>query len=253
MKKLTTLNIILSVICASLNGFSQSQTQSTGYFLNEVGMSASGSTIEVTQEGDTILVSDYSGQNLSLNTISSLVKKYKGTPYYRNKWFQGTATMKGFEPSPGLIGFNVVKSVIYYSPNKNIEAVEMMPKTFTLDGLVFTNFDDDFAGANNYYYNKVVDGEPMLLKQHSGRYTATQDDVDAAYGNSSTTEYVGKFEKFETYYFVVQKTLIKVSNKKSFIRSMGPYESRVKELISKNNLDLKDTKDIVKLAELLNQ
>lgn len=246
--KLAIFSFLILIVSTT---FGQNPTM--GYFVNEVGMAAEGSSIEVDVNGDTILVSDYSGNNLSLNTPSKLVKKYKGTPYFRNKWFQGTVTLDGSEPSEGLIGFNVVKGVIYYSPDKNTQAIELTPPKFALDGLVFRQFDDEISGANKYYYNVVVDGEPILLRQHTGKYTSITDKVDAAYGNSSNTEFVGKFEKYEDYYFVVQKSLVLVKPKKSFVKSLGPYEGRAKELIAKHKLNLKKGSDIVQLAKLLNQ
>ncbi|SOE23059.1 hypothetical protein SAMN06298216_3450 [Spirosomataceae bacterium TFI 002] len=234
-----------------LNSFGQNTT--TGYFLNEVGMSAEGSTIEVNANGDTILVSNYNGNNLALNTPSTLVKKYMGTPYYGNKWYLGTVTMEGSDPSPGLVGFNVVKGVIYYSPDKNTQAIELSPPKFALDGLIFQQMNKEIQGAKKYYYNVLVEGEPMLIKQHTGKYSSTKDGVDVAYGTSSSNEFEGKFEKYEDYYFVIQKTLVLVKPKKSFAKAMGPYHHKVKEIVSKYNLDLSLPNDIIKLAHLLNQ
>lgn len=230
----------------------QSQTRETSYFLNQLSTASTGSEVRVNDKGDTILVSTYGGANVQLNTQMRMEVKYLGTPYYRNLWFKGQARLKGGEPSKGVLAFNVVKGVVYFaSQGSNLPAIEVKPERFALDGLVFYNFEDVYEGASTFYYNILVNSEPKLLKQYSGRYVQTKGDVEDAYGDSSTQEYEGKFLKEEAYYFVIQNQLVLVNRKKSFIKSLGPYEQKAKKIVQQEKLNLKKQSDIIKLAEML--
>ncbi|SOE23057.1 hypothetical protein SAMN06298216_3449 [Spirosomataceae bacterium TFI 002] len=235
----------------SFNTFGQNPTK--GHFQNEVPTVSEGFIKEIDENGDTILEFEYNANNLSLNSPDKVVKKYKGNPYFGNKLFAGTVTLKGSEPSPGFIGFNVVKGVIYYSPDKNTRAIELTPPRFTLDSLVFQRMDDKVAGAKKYYYNIALEGEPMLLIQHSGSFSNTKDKIEIAYGITPGSKYEGKFVKTEEYFFVINNKLVPVKTKNSFFKSMGPYGHKAKSIVSKQNLDLNKGQDIVKLAMQLNR
>ncbi len=241
--------VFLSYICTSALG----QNPTKGNFQNPVEMVAEGYIKEVDENGDSILEFDFGQNNLAPYESAKVVKKYKGNPYYGNQWYWGTVTLKGSEPSPGYIGFNVVNEVIYFSTDKDTRAIELTPPKFELDGLVFLRLDDRIEGAKNHYYNILVEGEPMLLKQHTGSFSSTKDRVSFLYGITAKSEYEGKFKKSEDYCFVVGQKIVPVKPKKFDLKSLGPFATKAKTLITQYELDLKNNKDIVRLAELLNQ
>lgn len=246
-----TFAIVLTALM-SITAYGQSSS-GRSYFLNTVSTASTGSEIRISEKGDTILVSQYAGTNAQVNTQQRLERKYLGTPYYRNLWFKGQTQIQGGIPSNGIIAFNVIKNLVHFAPDDETMAIDLKPDRFVIDGQEFYLLEDKYEGASKYYYNYVVKGEPTLLRQHHGLFVITRDRVSDGYGNANTNEYEGKFQKEEDYYFVIQNQLVLVNRKRSFLKSLGPYEQRARKIIQRENLNLKKPRDIITLAQMLQQ
>lgn len=227
------------------------QNSTAAYFMDKINSASTGSRIEVNAKGDTILISEYKTGNVKLNSQQTFERHYLGTPYLNNGWYNGKMVLKGGEPVEGLMAYDLVRKSVYFSKNQHSQAIELKPDEFSINGLNFSKFNDEIEGSGNDFYETLVTSQPMLLKVYDCSYTPVKSDVDNGYGSSSAKAYEGEYSKKEKYYLVVNKKLILVKKKKSFLKSLGRYSSPAIAFVSKEKLNLKSQADIIHLATYL--
>jgi hypothetical protein len=221
------------------------------YFMDQLKIQSSDSRIEKNKDGIAILISEYRGENVKLQSRMDMTRTYLGTPYFGDQWFMGHMSFTVGKDVSGVMAYNMVNSTLYYSLNENVQAVEVKPNIFTLNGVTFQTLDSEFKGTAGHYYEILSNGEPKLLKQHIGKYIQLNATDGSTYGSNSQDDYEGSFEKIAKYYLVIQKELVLVSNKKRFYKSMGPYAKKGKTISDEKHLDMRKEEDILKLVSSL--
>lgn len=249
MKKLTSLLLLICPLTVL------GQAQSDSYFVNDLEMKSSRTEIKVTEKGDTIMVAYFDGNDFVNQSTRSDLRKYIGTPYYRNQWFPGTASVSKNDVSKGLLAFDVVNNQLRFAIDDKNASLEIEPYSFEIDGLTFKKLEKEVEKAGKFYYNILSDSDkdPLLVKQHTGTYFPLQDKTERAYETTKSKEYAGKFVKKENYFFIIGADMIAVSKKKSFFKALGTYGDKAQKLVTSNKLNLKNAQDIVKLGKLMNQ
>ncbi len=246
MNKLLLLSLFCFSVIAAL-----AQNNPPAYFVDRMNLQASDSRIDTNSRGEVILVSEYKNRNVRQVADTDYTRMYLGTPFFENGWYQGKVVLQGSEPVEGLMAFDLNKNVVYYSPGPNKNSVELRPTDFTIKGKKFSQFKDEFTGAGAYYYETLVYGEVMLLKQYECTYVQTKSDVDNGYGSGQTSPYEGEYKKTEKLYLVVENALNLVKNKKVFYNSLGKHSDKAREYASKNKLNLNKEEDVIQLARHL--
>lgn len=244
-----TVLLLFTLLIGPIFSFAQNST--AAYFVDKVSAVSTGSRIDVNSRGDTILVSEYDTRNVKQNSNQSYERYYLGTPYLNNGWFKGKVVLEGGEPVEGLMAFNLVRSSVYYSKNKHTTAIELKPTEFSINGHSFSKFKEELSGAGDYYYETLSLDEPMLLKMYDCKYTATKSDVDNGYGSSSAKLYEGEYQKKDKFYLAIDKKLVLVTHKKSFLRNLGKYSEAATAKVKKDKLNLKKQEDIISLSKFL--
>jgi hypothetical protein len=232
---------------------STAQSQNSSFFLNEINLKSSSSQIEVTPKGDTIMVANFEGNDLLSQSTRGGTKKYIGTPFYGNRWYPGTASMYSDDKSKGMMAFNVVKNVIYYSPDNETDPIEIAPQQFILNGQEFKKMNLEVPKAGDYYYHILVDGEVRLVRQYTGKYVPLIEKEEKAYTNTKENEYEGKFVKETTDYFVLGSELILIEKKNKLIKNLGSVGQKAEIIIDTEKINLKKTADLIKLTQALNK
>lgn len=230
---------------------SSAQNKGRTYFMDELKIKSSNSRIEQNKYGQAILVSEYRGENVKLQSRMDMDRTYLGTPYFNDQWFKGNMSFRGGNDVTGVMAYNVVNNILYYSLNENVEAVEVQPDKFTLANTTFQKFDHLYNGTGDFYYELLYDGEPKLLKQHLGKFVPASNSEGGSYGANPDGEYEGSFTKTAKYYFVVQKQMILVRNKSKFFKALEPYTKQAKDICIKDELDLRVESDIIALVKSL--
>jgi hypothetical protein len=244
-------NIVLLFFIFCITFSSKAQNSTAAYFIDKVNSASTGSRIEVNAKGDTVLISEYTSGNVKLNSVQTFERYYLGTPYLNNGWFQGTMVLKGGEPVEGLMAYDLVRGSVYYSQNAQSQAIELKPDEFSMNGRNFSKYQDEIEGAGSYFYETLVASEPRLLKMYDCTYTTTKSDVDNGYGSSVANKYEGEYSKKEKFYMVIDKRMLLVTKKKSFLKSLRTYSSSAASHTKSANLNLKNEEDIIKLAAYL--
>ncbi len=219
--------------------------------MNEQKIHSAIDEITVNAKGDTVLVSRFDQNNVRLQVNNSLYRTYLGTPFFQNGWYSGTLTYQGSDPVKGTLAYNLVNGQVYYSHNPQAEAIVAHPKEFELKGVKFVNFEGEYNLAGKEYYQILYDGEPRLIKEYKGRMLKNNTENSDGYSFQKPEDYAGVFQKFNKYYFVVQKQLVLVSSKGKFLSGLGPYAQAAKAFVHTEKLDLKKESDIIKLAQHL--
>jgi len=243
----TYLFIITSSFLVSISHDSYAQK----FFTVEQKQKSSGSSIEFNEKGEAILISEFNGVHANSNVHFNTILTYLGTPFYGDQWFEGSMITEEGEKKQGIMAFDVVNNIFYYSENDGEEALEVQPIKFMLGEHTFERLNEKFGGASNGYYEIVSSGEPKLLLQLTGRYVQTSNGVKGSYGANLLGEYEGSFVKNAKYYFVIQRQLILISNKSSFYKGLGPYTAKAIEINKKNKLNLNYEEDILTLLNHL--
>jgi hypothetical protein len=249
MKFVSASILFLSGISSLLMG----QNIPRQYFIDQLKIQSSESRIEKNKDGNTILISEFRGENVKLQSRMDMTRTYLGTPYFGDQWYMGSMYFKGGKEVNGVMAYNLVNNTLYYSLNENVQAIEVNPDKFTLGEVTFQSFDNQFIGTANFYYEAISDGEPKLLKQYIDTFVQLNSNDGSSYGSNPQGDYEGEFVKSSKYYIVIQKKLVLVTKKRSFIKSLGPYQKKAKVFVDHNHLNLKKEEDIINLIQHLDQ
>lgn len=238
-------NSVLLVVFVNFLCFSQNIT--TSYFIDKLSIQASDSKIEIIGK-DTVLVSEYKNPNIKLQSRNDFRMLYKGTPFYNNSWFNGTIMMEGGGVSKGFMAFNLITNSLFFSIGPNKEAVEIRPLQFTINGNTFRKYRNQYVAAGDLYYEKLVDGDIELFKNIKCKY------LPAVAGEKNGYEQTGDgFEGYfvkETIYYINYHDKMQRVGKK--FKIFDENEGKAKEFAEKNNLNIQNPSDLIKIVKHLN-
>lgn len=246
-------NVARSIIIIVLSIAPIASSMAQKFFTVDQKIKSSDSRIEKNKDGQTILISEFSGQYANSANRIRAERKYLGTPFFEDQWFMGSMYVTENNKVSGVMAYNLVTKIVYYAANEADEATEVKPNKFSLGEIIFQKLKDVYNGAGDDYYEILSDGEPKLLKEHIGHYSPTYNGVRGTYGSSQQDQYEGTFEKRANYYIVIQKQLLLINNKKGFFKSLGPYAEKAIDFVDQENLNLRNEEDILKLISRLDE
>jgi hypothetical protein len=204
------------------------------------------SKIEVNGRGDTIMVYDFELLNNNFPPLLNYTKSFKNTPYYQNKWFSGSVFSEDKTLTKGIIAYNLEYSSLFFSEGSNQQAIELKPKEFVLNGKVFKKFRDVYGQAGDVYYEQLVHGEIEIFKQYYCSLKIRNNDGYRA----SLSGYDGEFEKENRFFTIFANKMTRIG--KSF-NAFGLFAPQAKEFAKKENLKLNRERDLIKIAQYINQ
>lgn len=245
MKKSLILVPAFSLVLSSL--FAQNDNKQISYFMDKVNVVSSDSRIEVDSRGDTVLVSEFLSRNVKNQSRQDFIKIYKGTPFFKNKWFMGQMRMKNGEMVKGTMALNLVGNVVYFSVGSTAESVEVKPDEIILGGVRLLKQKDVFDNAFDYYYETVYNEKSVILSQPICKYTPKVTGPNTGY-EASGDNFEGYFEKSEKLYFGTGDMLTLIRTNSRFYDLFGEHKKTIQEYVSGNKLSLKSKADVVKIV-----
>ncbi|MBK9508053.1 MAG: hypothetical protein IPP61_18615 [Cytophagaceae bacterium] len=228
----------------------QAQEPPKEYFVQNLKFSSSDSKIDVNSEGDTILISYFKENNLRLNTINLKELIYKGTPFFMNGWFKGSVLLEpNGKSSAGLLGYNLAQNKLYVSLGANRDVMEIAPYEFEIEKHVFRKYNKQYAGAGDFYYEKLTEGHFELFRQNKCMFYPKVSGDRTGY-EASGDGYEGEFLKKTEYYVNWREKMQLVSNN---FKIFEPFSKEAKKYASENHLSLKKPAELIKVVNFVNE
>lgn len=245
MKKILLLFSVLS-----LNEVAEAQIKSTSYIMDQMFMSSSIDQIEIRPNGDTVLISTYKNPNVKLNSPTNFEMVYKGTPLYKNAWFNGTLRLENSSASSkGNMSYDLRNQQVFLAAGANSNAMVLKPFEFQIDGHNFMNYKKLYEELPYGYLEKITEGKYMLFVQYNCKYQAANIGEKNGY-EQSRDGFEGYFNKSIDYYIVKEKDAEKVQkNFKIFNEDAEKASKYAKE----NKLSLKKPQEMIQIIKYLNQ
>lgn len=226
----TTLIILLFTLLAAS---SKGQNNSYSYFMRQMKIPGSSDTkIVVNQKGDTTLLAHYTARDAINNTYQTFTKNYKGTPYFKNGWFNGTISIENSRTMSFLMAYNVEKSVVYVVEDPEGEATTIKPQTFTIDGHTFKQL-------NNLYIETIYANKSSILKEYSCALISNKTEQKTGLEpEGSENEYEGEFVKSVKYYLLDGQKLKLIPKGKKVFRLFGSKKLTVEKFAKNNHIPI---------------
>ena len=194
----------------------------------------------------------YTGADFILEGVNNVTLKYepktvKGTPYANENFLLSLISPinKKFAVRYNAVDdqMEVMKndeSIITLSKTKNNYTINLDNKNYRL----FKNGDD-----YNYFVVVFENTNLTLLKKESKQFT---EEKEAA--SSYSQDQPAEFDKniTNTFHVIYKDSIIKLSNKKSFLDMFPDKTDVLKKYLKKNKINFKDQKDLVKLISYTN-
>ena len=239
------------LISAFLIAFTQldsfGQSNAPLFFFDELSILASDCKIEIIGK-DTVLVSEYKNPNIKLQSRNDFARVYKGTPFFNNGWFNGSVSLAGGGVSKGYMAFNLVTNSLFFSIGPDKEAIELRPLEFTINGITFRNYRNQYAGAGILYYQKLVEGELELFKNIICKYVPAMEGDKNGYEQTGDG-FEGYFVKETTFFINYQNKMQRVGKK---FKIFDKNEGKAKAFAENNNLSLQNPSDLIKIVRHIN-
>jgi hypothetical protein len=212
----------------------QAQEPAKEYFVQNLKFSSSDSKIDVNSNGDTVLISYFKENNLRLNTLNIRELVYKGTPFFINGWHKGTVILEpNGKSSSALLGYNLAQNKLYVSLGADRDVMEIEPYAFEIANHVFKKYNKQYAGAGDFYYEKLTEGHIELFRLNKCRFG-----------------YEGEFLKKTEYYINWREKMQIVSNN---YKIFEPYSKEAKKYASDNGMSIKKPNDLLKIVNFVNE
>jgi|GEM_PF-1178018 len=237
--------VILILLCVSY-GKLTAQNDPTTYFIDRMSVSSSNSRIDVNATGDTVLISEFDSKNIKNQSHQDFTKIYKGTPYFKNKWFIGQMRLKDGEVIKGNMAFNLVSNVVHFTPFYTAEATELRPEEIILGGHVLRKQKDFFSNAMDYYYEIVYHEKSLILSRPVCRYQPKSQAQTTGY-EPTGDNFEGYFEKTEQLFFGSDDKLILIKSNARFYDIFGLHKKAIQSYVVDNKLNIKSKPDILKI------
>jgi hypothetical protein len=229
------------LICGSLSGLMAQNSQSTSFVDNAEVLYSS--RIETNANGDTVLISELKTRS---KNQQEFVKVHKGTPFFKNKWFNGKMRLKNGEVIKGNMAFDLVNNVVQFSPFRIDEATEVRPEEIILDDHILKRQDDTFKNAMNYYYEVVHNEKSLILSRPVCRYRPKTYAPKTGY-EPEGDDIEGYFEKSESLFLASGDKLILIRSNWKFYEMFSDHKQDILNYVSNNKLNIKSKSDILRI------
>ena len=234
-----------------------SQTPQRVFVVDKLTSASTDSRIEVLPNKDTVLISKFVYQDPKTFSRQYIEKTYLGTPFLKNKWDRGILYFKDGSTVNGLLAYNLVNNLVYYSIGEVKDAIEAKPSGFTIGGVTFMKLDKGFENAFSGYFETIfVDTRLSLYKQYSCIYRPKITGDRLGYEPEGGV-YEGAFDKSFSFFLGQNNNLAELKSNANIYRQFGEYRKAAEFYVKQNNLNLKKEQDLIQLivyyASLLNK
>ncbi|WP_337044497.1 hypothetical protein [Emticicia sp. 17c] len=238
--------VLLSALVASpllLVGqqLAKNYSKDYNYFLRETKIADNNNTrIVITDKGDTTLVAEYKSQDVVNKTHQEFTKVYKGTPYFKNGWYNGKIGSESGKDLSFLMAYNLQKQVVYIVEKPDADATPVRPDEFTIAGHTFRKYENIFL--ETLYMQKNI-----LLKSYECVLSADGFFEKTGYeAQGGEFAYQGEFRKSYKYFTIQDDLLRAVSIGKKALQTF-PRAKRgaLQRYVKENGINLKTEEGLV--------
>jgi hypothetical protein len=217
-------------------------TNDYAYFVREAKIADNNETrIVVNDKGDTTLVAHYKSQDVVNKTLQEFTKVFKGTPYFKNGWYQGTMSSESGKDMSFLMAYNIQKSVVYIVKSPESDAVAVRPDEFTIEGHTFRKYENIFLETLYMRQNILLKGYDCILS--TGNFEKTG--YEAQGGEFG---YEGEFKKYQKYFTILDDMLRVVPlGKKALLTFPKGKRPLLEQFVRTNNINLKTEQGLIEV------
>ena len=217
--------------------FGQITNNKYDYFLRKMQIAGSSDSKIVVNKnnGDTTFQAYYNSRDVVNNTQQEFTKIYKGTPFFKNGWYQGKISTESGKDMQFLMAFNVQKNELYIVEDINKDAIAIKPEAFTILGHHFSKFE-------NAYYEIIHISKNTLLKEYSCVLHSSNTEKT---GYEASGEYEGEFVKSSKFFIMKEESVIQLPRGKNFLNLFGDKKPLVEQYVKANNINLKTENGLV--------
>ena len=217
--------------------FGQITNNKYDYFLRKMQIAGSSDSKIVVNKnnGDTTFQAYYNSRDVVNNTQQEFTKIYKGTPFFKNGWYQGKISTESGKDMQFLMAFNVQKNELYIVEDINKDAIAIKPEAFTILGHHFSKFE-------NAYYEIIHISKNTLLKEYSCVMHSNNTEKT---GYEASGEYEGEFVKSSKFFILKDESVIQLPRGKNILNLFGNKKPLVEQYVKANNINLKTENGLV--------
>jgi hypothetical protein len=195
------------------------------------------------KNGDTMLVNYYKTQDPLIKTNNQFTKTYKGTPFFKNGWFDGSLRLDNGNAVTFFMAYNVQQGEIYVVTDIEKEATVIRPAEFTLRGHTFVRYKSG-------YYEAIYTDKSTLFKQYECKLELSQAEQKIGYETSGgNSEYEGVFIKSEKYYVNVGDKIKLIPLNKRFFKLFKTRQNEVQNYAKTHNIKPNKASSIIALFQ----
>lgn len=211
--------LFLSMLFASIAGYSQTQLNTAGQFF----------------------LQDVNGKFITSNNYTDV----DGNPYFPKDWIEGSIILKtGKNIAYNALRYNTISGNLEFKYTDKPYDVTNPISGFTLGTMKFRNgFEPTEKQTNETFYQVLYDGKQKLLCHKLGSIY-----IDSPYNSATKTK---TFQLRESYYLQkMDGKLYEVKkNLKYFLTVLGDKSNQLEEYCKKENIKLRSWEDAVKVLE----
>jgi hypothetical protein len=233
--KITLAFIFLLLFSKQISG--QITNNKYDYFLRKIHVAGSSDSKIVINKnnGDTTFQAYYNSRDVVNNTQQEFTKTYKGTPFFKNGWYNGKISTENGKDMEFLMAFNLQKNELYIVEDVKKDAVTIKPEAFTIFGHHFSKFE-------NAYYELIHISKNTLLKEHSCVLHSSNSEKT---GYDASSEYEGEFVKSSKYFILKDESVVQLPRGKNFFNLFGDKKLLIEQFIKNNKINLKTENGLV--------
>ena len=176
----------------------------------------------------------------------------EGSPYFINEWDNGTVKMdNGTTFKDVQLKYNDLAGVLYFKDDSGKEMVFTQPvHEFTIytpksDTLKEHHFRNGYAASRDpkLFYEVLCDGPVQLLRINLKQGQESEDNSVITHRIITSTQY----------FLLIANRLVAMKKDRKFIyQNLGNKTREMEDFANKNNLNIKDDRDIIKLINFYN-
>lgn len=207
------------------------------------------SKIEILNNKDTIFISQFHYQSANTNNPETIEKKYKGTPLYRNAWFENSTLYLDGKANKGNIAYNILLSELQFSPANMSPAIIVKPDSFEINNVKFVQFGNKIKLTKSHYYAPIAKiAKAGLYKQYGCTYRPKYSGQRTGY-EVSVDDYEGEYIKNIFYFIFVKNKLVELKANNSDYKKFGNKKAQFEAYAKSQNLSPKIEKDLDYIAK----
>jgi tetratricopeptide (TPR) repeat protein len=225
-----------------------SQTPQRVFVVDKLTSASTDSKIEVAPNGDTVLVSKFVYQDPKTYARQYTEKTYKGTPFFKNKWDKGVIYFKDGSTVEGMLAFNLVNNLVYYSVGDIKNAIEAKPEAFTACGITFMKLNKKYENQNSGYFETIFANTKVdLFKQYACIYRPKITGDRLGY-EPEGGDYEGNFDKLSKFVMGYQNNLVELKTNNNIYKQFGDYRKAIELFAKEKKLNPRKESDVLKMV-----